>query len=339
MLARIVGIVLALGLGGLSYAILHPRGLEGRIPPIPLGAFQSQSQMLAAAAAVLGLVIFIAALMPKGPSGPGGGGKRKRDGAPVTVDFTAGLAFEHSADHGAELRADGPFCDPPPATLDQQVAARALAEAMAHPDPAGMEVSSPQQPGAPPGDFRQVRQALHAQAQSQSWSQAAATLRRLSSLAADDAERLLAAQDAGDFARAQGQAEEAAEAYGEALAYARRGHDPDTLAACLINTGDMAYEAHRLDDATRAYEEACALRRGLVEAAPWNAAGRRALSLSLERLADVREDRGHRTRALDLYRESLGIAQSLAVVDPARYAHDLDITRRRMTELEAKVAG
>ena len=336
MLARIVGIVLALGLGGLSYAILHPRGLGGRIPPIPLGAFQSQSQMLAAAAAVLGLEIFIAALMPKGPSSPGGGGgRRKRDGAPVTVDFTAGMTFEHATNGATQMRADGPFCELPPATLDQQVAARALAEAMA--------VSSPQQPGAPPGhpavapEFAQVRQELHAQAQSESWPQAAATLRRLSSLAADDQQRLLAAQDAGDFARAQGQAEDAAEAYAEALTYARQGRDAEAIAACLINSGDMAHEAHRLDDATQAYEEACALRRRLVEIAPWDAAGRRALSLSLERLADVREDRGHRTRALDLYRESLGIAESLAVVDRARYGQDLEITRRRLTELEAKI--
>jgi len=327
MLARIVGILLGLGLGGLAYAILHPRGLEGRIPPIPLGAFQPESTAFAGAAAALGLVIFIAALMPKGPSGGGGGGRKRRGEGPAShIDFTSGPAFEVAADAGPEM------------SLDQDVAAQALAEALA-PETAAepVAVSSPQAAGAPPGPFEQARLELHAQAHSESWSQAAATLRRLSLLAGDDREQLLAAQAAGDFARAQGQAEEAAEAYDTALAHARRLDDPEALAGCLINTGDMAYEAHRLEDASRAYEEAVALRRGAAEAAPWNAAARRALSLSLERLADVREDRGHRSRALDLYRESLDIAGGLAVADPARYGEDLEITRRRVTELEARI--
>jgi tetratricopeptide (TPR) repeat protein len=339
MLARIVGIVLGLALGALSYAILHPRGLEGRIPPIPLGAFQPQSTAFAAAAAAFGLVIFIAALMPKGPGGSDGGGKRKRDRPPVTVDFTAGPAFESPAFESAtegrmEMMAEGAWCErPAPAlqrTLDQDIAAQALAEALA---------PSPQVPGAPPGAsaFAEARLALHAQAHSETWSEAAATLRRLSSLAGDDHERLLAAQDTGDFARAQGQVDDAADAYDEALAYARMLGDDEVLAGCLINKGDMAYEAHRLDEAGQAYDEALGLRRRLAEDAPWNAAGRRALSLTLERLADLREDRGHRSRALDLYRESLDIAGSLAVADPARYGPDLDVTRRRLAELEAKI--
>ena len=350
MLTRLVGMLLGLVLGGLGYAISHPRGLEGRIPPIPLGPFQPESAMLAATCAAFGLAVFVAALMPKGPGGSGGGGKRRRGGSEAPVDFTAGPAFESAADGGMEMRAQDVVYEAPQAapTPDQDFAARALAEALSNPaltvtpvsapEPAP-EPTSPQPSGAPPGAFDLARLELHAQAHSETWSQAAVTLRRLSSLAGDDRERLLAAQDTGDFARAQGQADEAAEAYDQALAYGRRLGDPEVLAACLINAGDMAHEAHRLDDAARAYEEALALRRGLAEAAPWNAAGRRALSLALERLADVREDRGHRTRALDLYRESLDIAGSLALADPARYGPDLEVTRRRVAELEAKVAG
>jgi len=327
MLARIVGILLGLALGGLGYAILDPRALEGRIPPIPLGAFQPEAVVLGWVVAGFGLVIFIAALMPKGPPSPGGG-KRRRGGAPVTVDFTSASTFESPG-------AEGPMAAH---SLDQEIAARALAEALATAGPAPA-AGSPQPPGAPPGggDFTQTRLDLHAQVRSEDWSQAAATLRRLSSLAGDDRQRLLAALDAGDFARAQGQAEDAAEAYGEALAYARRLGDPEALADGLTNCGDMAYEAHRLDEAAQAYEEGLDLRRGLVEAAPWNAAGRRALSLALERLADLREDRGHRSRALDLYRESLEIAGGLARADPARYGADLAVTRQRLAELEARV--
>ncbi|MNY71091.1 hypothetical protein D3C86_2093560 [compost metagenome] len=61
--------------------------------------------------------------------------------------------------------------------------------------------------------------------------------------------------------------------------------------------------------------------------------------MSLERLADLREDRGHRMRALDLYRESYDVAARLAAADPARFGADLASTRARLAELEAKVAG
>jgi hypothetical protein len=95
----------------------------------------------------------------------------------------------------------------------------------------------------------------------------------------------------------------------------------------------------RLNDALSAFEEALALRRshGGREAADPGA--KRALSVSLERLADLREDRGHRMRALDLYRESYDVAARLAAADPARFGSDLASTRARLAELEAKVAG
>jgi hypothetical protein len=94
--------------------------------------------------------------------------------------------------------------------------------------------------------------------------------------------------------------------------------------------GDVAELEGRLNDALVAFEEALALRRshGGREAADPNA--RRALSVSLERLADLREDRGHRMRALDLYRESYDVAARLAAADPARFGGpDLASTRTR----------
>jgi hypothetical protein len=61
--------------------------------------------------------------------------------------------------------------------------------------------------------------------------------------------------------------------------------------------------------------------------------------VNLERLADLREDRGHRMRALDLYRESYDIAGRLAAADPARFGPDLAVTRARLNELEAKISS
>ena len=317
--------LLGLALGGVGYALLHPGGLEGRIPPIPLGPFESLKLFVAAAAAGLGLVIFIAALMPKGPGGPGGGRKRRKGSPPVTVDFTADPTPSVRQDPGS-----------PHASLKPEVVlvAAAAAASLQPPEP---EVH----PGAPPGvagAFAEARRELHQLTRAEHWSEAAVLVRRLSSLAGADHERRIAAQDAGDFARAQGLTDQAAEAYEDALSLAREIGDAAGLADALTNVGDMAHEEHRLESAVTAYEEALSLRRQLVDASPADLAAVRALSLSLERLADVREDRGHRVRALDLYRESLELSGALAAADPAQYGADLAVTRRRFAELEAKVS-
>lgn len=329
--------LLGLALGATGYAILHPGGLEGRIPPIPLGPFEPLSLFLAAAAAGFGLIIFIAALMPKGPGGPSGGGKRKvnKSGQPVVIDFTADHAVPSAADHGAPHAALAPASPPAPT---HEPAPVVHAEAHAAPEP----VHEPHQHApAPPqavGAFAEARQALRDETRAEHWSQAAVLIRRLSLLAATDRERMEAAQDAGDFARSQGKTDDAAEAYDEALSYARKLGDKAALADALINVGDMAYEEHRLDQAVHAYEEVLDLRRQLVSADAGDLEAKRGLSLALERLADAREDRGHRVRALDLYRESMVITTKLASADPARFGEDLAITRRRLGELEAKVA-
>ena len=318
--------LLGLALGGVGYAILHPGGLEGRIPPIPLGAFESLRFFVAMAAAGLGAIIFIAALMPKGPRGPGGGGKKRRKGGPpVTIDFNDPApmaAHDHTSTH---------------ASHEAQVVAEApepVAVAEATPEP---EVHSGAPPGAP-GAFAEARRELHEHTRAERWSEAAERVRRLLSLAGDDQERRIAAQDAGDFARSQGLTDQAADAYDNALGYARQVGEPGALADALTNVGDVAHEAHRLDAAVASYEEALALRRELAKAHAADPGAKRALALALERLADAREDRGHRVRALDLYRESLDISGILAAADPVAFGEDLAVTRRRFAELEAKVS-
>lgn len=309
--------LLGLALGAAGYAILNPGGLEGRIPPIPLGPVAPQGHVLAYAAMGLGLVIFIAALLPKGPGGPGGG-KRSKGEQPIVVDFSAPAPAQTPASTSSH---DSPHAAHPPAV----------------PPPAP---PTPPQGHAPPdaaGAFAEARRALHAETRAEHWPQAAELVRRLSSLAATDREHMLAAQDRGDFARGQGHFEDAAEAYDDALSYARKLGDRAALADALINVGDVAYDEQRLEAAVHAYEECLALRRDLAAGDPTNLSAKRRLSLVLERLADAREDRGHRMRALDLYKESLGVAQHLAAANAARYGKDLELTRRRVDELQAKI--
>jgi tetratricopeptide (TPR) repeat protein len=175
----------------------------------------------------------------------------------------------------------------------------------------------------------------------------AQTLNRLLRMASDDREKALSRRDLGDFARGQGRLDEAAEAYEEAVSYARAVRaakpgdfaDDDLLAGALSGVGDVAEMEGRLNDALSAFEEALALRRSQGGREAADPTARRALSVSLERLADLREDRGHRMRALDLYRESYDVAARLAAADPTRFGADLASTRTRLAELEAKVAG
>jgi hypothetical protein len=152
--------------------------------------------------------------------------------------------------------------------------------------------------------------------------------------------------DTGDAAFADGRIEEALEPYSEALDMARSldqaapSEETRELLACALKAvGDAHDECGRLDPATLAYEEALSIRRAQLEAEPAEPARKRALSLILERLGDVRDARGHTIRAMALYRTSLPIAESLATEDPDNvvYREDLAQTRRRLAELEAQL--
>ena len=300
MLGRVFGMLLGLGLGSLGYAILTPGGLEGRIPYIALGSLEPMRMLVVSICVGLGAVLFVAALLPDYK--PARSRRKKRhDGPPIPADFTSGPAPQQSAPTSRQAAPHRP----PPSNSG--------------------------------GSFGETRQALRAHTRAERWSEAASAIRRLGTLASSPMEKILAAQDAGDFARSQGLVADAAHAYGEALSLARHIGARAQIADALTNVGDMAYDAQRLDKAVEAYEEALGLRRYLLKQAPRDLQAQRALSLALERLADVREDRGHRVRALDLYRESMGISVALASQDPKRFGLDLAITRKRVAELEAKI--
>jgi hypothetical protein len=90
MIARIVGVLLGSLLAAVGWAIVQPAGLVGsHLPPLPLGAFEPERYGVGYAAIVLGVVIFIAGLMPKGPSAA-----KARKPPTFVADFGTDVATE-----------------------------------------------------------------------------------------------------------------------------------------------------------------------------------------------------------------------------------------------------
>ena len=335
--ARLLSFLLGVMLTGLGWAIYDPKGPAGmKLPPIDLGLLEGHRMFIGLGTLALGIAALLSAVLPRG-GGPGG---RKRRGPPV-VDFDA--IPEEPAAQGEVHPGDSHH-----ASRAEEDAA--LAAHVAHAEPAPPPATPPPQPPPRTEDvaglsFTALRDQFKTLVRAESWTEAAALARRLPASAATDEERVIASCDMGDFARSQGASDDAAEAYDTALSYARHIHDArprdvaamTSLAGVLTGVGDAAQDEARLDVAVEAYEEALALRRKVV-AAKTDGPNLRALSLALERLADAREDRGHRVRALDLYRESFDIAGKLAAKDPLAYGEDLAVTRRRLAELEARLA-
>jgi len=342
---------LAVALGSAAYVILNPGGLGGQVPAVGLGAFESVRLGLGVAAGLVGAALAGAALM-RAPER-----SQARDRLAPLIDLhpdepdgleTSDEPLPFSAAPAANaLETPALEAEPAPFPLALDTNVQPTPPVLALPDfapePEPEIAATATEPGPeataespPPEDFDAARDALRQHARDEAWGPAAQALRRVEALAQDDRQHALAAQDAGDFARAQGKTDDAIEAYELALAHARMTGQPDLIADALINVGDMAYEEHRLDAAVENYEAAVTLRRDLARAVG-TAEARRALSIALERLADAREDRGHRSRALDLYRESEALAAELAQADAARYGADLAATRQRLEELEARI--
>ncbi|MDP1631175.1 MAG: tetratricopeptide repeat protein [Caulobacter sp.] len=319
---RILSFLLGLLLVAVGWALVDPDGIVGtRLPALALGALEGHRPFIGWGALVLGIIALFSAVLPRDG---GSGGKKRR--TPPIVDFDA--ATETAADVDVAPEPEAPAAIAAEPTL---------------------ETPPPQPPPREePSDtdvFNAQRDDLRTLVRNESWTEAAALARRLPASAATDEEHMIAARDLADFARSQGDTDDAAEAYETALSFARQLQaaapgDVErmaTVADLLTGVGDMAQDEGRLDSALDAFDEALALRRQVV-AERDDARTQRALSLTLERLADAREDRGHRVRALELYRESLSIAGDLAASDPQAYGEDLSVTRRRLAELEARLA-
>jgi tetratricopeptide (TPR) repeat protein len=334
MLARIVGIILGLILATSGYVVAGWGKLGSWATNLDLGPFEPHRPFAGGAAAILGGVLLVAALTPRPKPKP----KRRKTPAmalgfaldePVAAPIAAPAELVFHAEPALAPQTPSPVATP---VLE-------MAQAPVPPAPA-----APQAP--PPESFAQMRERMVALSRAESWSEAARALIAMKGAARGDREKAIAYRDLGDFARGQGQMDDAAEAYDTAVSHARDAlrttpNDPaavELLAGTLAGVGDVAETEGRLDDALSAFEESLALRRSSGGREAQDPAAQRALSVSLERLADLREDRGHRMRALDLYRESYDVAARLAAADPARFGPDLALTRQRLAELEAKVA-
>ncbi|WP_164468265.1 tetratricopeptide repeat protein [Caulobacter vibrioides] len=318
MLARLVGIILGLILASSGYVVAGWGSLGTWATTLDLGPFEPHRPAVGVAAAIVGGVLIVAALLPRPKRKP-----RKTAPAPLGLELPDEAA---------------PSASPVAAAA---APAAPVATPVSHTAPAAPAAA----PVAPPRTFAEMRARLITLSREDSWGECARLLAAMKRAAHTDEELAIVHRDLGDFARAQGQLDEAGEAYETAVAYARQVRQTrptdastDLLAGALSGVGDVAEAEGRLDAALSAFEEALALRRsrGAREANDPNA--QRALSVNLERLADLREDRGHRMRALDLYRESYDIAGRLAAADPARFGPDLAATRARLSELEARIS-
>ena len=171
----------------------------------------------------------------------------------------------------------------------------------------------------------------------------------------DHQARLAELTRAGDEAKAAGQGDEAFSLYEDAVVEARALHaatpsDPraqEALAEAIGRVALMNEAENRLDLALQQHEESLSLYRGLAlrqsgEAdTPDERRWVEGLVASMERLADCREARGHRSRARDLYGEAVRITQRLTWLEPdsaayaARYAH----AKTRFAALDAELQG
>jgi tetratricopeptide (TPR) repeat protein len=113
------------------------------------------------------------------------------------------------------------------------------------------------------------------------------------------------------------------------------------LADLLKKDGDIAESEGRLDQAIAAYEESARLRRAILAVDEANPREQRWLWTTLESLAECRSDRGHRTRAAALYRESLAAAARAVALAPeaANYPAEMAATRAQLTALEAQLTA
>lgn len=330
MLARIVGIILGTILATSGYVVAGWGQLGSWAAHLDLGPFEPHRPLAGAAAAILGGVFVVAALTPRPKP------KRRKTG-PVALDLEGGL---EAAPVIAPAQDFAPIATPVLNVSPAPAAARP-------PAPVTRQAPAPAKPAAPAGDtFAHLRERMIALTRAESWSEAARLLIAMKGAASGDRELATVYRDLGDFARSQGQMDDAAEAYDTAVSHARDAlraapgdlNAMELLAGTLAGVGDVAEAEGRLDDALSAFEESLALRRSSGGREAGDPGAQRALSVSLERLADLREDRGHRMRALDLYRESYDVAARLAAADPARFGSDLALTRQRLAELEAKVS-
>jgi tetratricopeptide (TPR) repeat protein len=99
--------------------------------------------------------------------------------------------------------------------------------------------------------------------------------------------------------------------------------------------GDVHAAREQHDAALAAYAEAQAEVKALLERDPDNAAFKRDLSVTCDRIGDMHVENGRLDAALESYRQSLEIAEALAKRDPHNlvWQHDLSVSHDRIGDI------
>ena len=98
--------------------------------------------------------------------------------------------------------------------------------------------------------------------------------------------------------------------------------------------GDVQSAQGQLEQALNAYRRALAIAEQLAARDPSNAAWQRDLSVSYEKIGDVQSAQGQLEPALDAYRRALAIREQLAARDPsnAAWQRDLGVSYLRVSQ-------
>jgi tetratricopeptide (TPR) repeat protein len=174
-------------------------------------------------------------------------------------------------------------------------------------------------------------------------------------IAAGHKAKLVELSQAADAFKAAGRPEDAGELYDQALTEARAYYAavPSVLDAKIklaeaLGRMALVNEAeNRLELALQQHEESLSIYRSM---AMYRSMGADALDEqgwargmvgAIERLADCREVRGHRSRARDLYAEAVRITQRLSWLEPQseRYAAAFAHAKARFAALDAELQG
>ena len=155
------------------------------------------------------------------------------------------------------------------------------------------------------------------------------TLRKLLALNPDRVSRWI---DLGDSHLTTGSVAEAADAYSQAEAAARRTGDERDLSVSHDRIGNVLVAAGDREGALTAYRAGLAIREPLARRDPGNTEWQRDLSVSHGKIGDVLEAEGDREGALNSYRASLAIDNTLTRRDPGNteWQRDLSVSHERI---------
>ena len=167
---------------------------------------------------------------------------------------------------------------------------------------------------------------------------AKSTLMEVTQLASDDVWAFI---DLGDLYVTTGPLEEAAKAFRNAEAAARRQGDERDLSVAFNKLGDVQVAQGDLAGALKSFQDGLAIADKLAKADPGHTGWQRDLSVSYERIGDVQVAQGDLAGALKSFQDSLAIADKLAKAEPgnAEWQRDLSVSFGDVQVAQGDLAG